>query len=69
MNELTESERLLLAVCYYGQYVIPMVTDKVDRFCALENAGVPFLHSQLNDRQIKMLENKNESDSRVQLDV
>jgi hypothetical protein len=54
-GELTFNERMHLSVCYFGYYTFPMA-DKVDAWCAMENAKVPYKPSQLNDAQRAILE-------------
>jgi len=54
-DQLTRVERLNLAVCYFGLYMIGMATndgDKVDEDCAMDNAGVPLYLQQQPHRPI-----------------
>lgn len=46
---LTHEERLDLAVLVHGLYTFPMA-DKIDAQCAMDNFGIPFLQSQLTER-------------------
>jgi len=56
---LTHKERLDLAVCYFGLYTFGLATtpkEIVDEQCAMDNCGVPFLESLLNEKQKQILE-------------
>lgn len=46
---LTPEDRLDLAVLVHGLYTFPM-TDKIDTQCTMDNFGIPFLQSQLTER-------------------
>lgn len=54
-RELTHKERVDLAVCYFGLYMLGMSGDEVDVRCAMDNFQVPWLDSQLNEQQREIL--------------
>jgi len=46
---LSHQERLHLAVVVHGLYTFPLA-DKIDAQCAMDNWGIPFIESQLKER-------------------
>lgn len=57
---LTHEERLDLAVLVHGLYTFPMA-DKIDAQCAMDNWGIPFLRSQLTERDSAVIQQMNEA--------
>ena len=55
---LSREDRITLASCYYGLYLVGMAANKsqqIDEDCAMNNMGVPYYEHQLTDRHRQVL--------------